>query len=305
MAIALDYTARIDPAALKAAGASDVLRYLKPDSVPTYAITLTEYRELVAAGIGVTLNWEYDARDWLGGAMRGADHARQAAAKARALDYPAGCTIFGSADFDMTRTQWTGAGRAYAQAFATGLQVYGYRPGVYGPADVLTWCRDEGIMDRFWQAGMSTAWSGGRNATTWSGAHLRQRGHKLVGGQDTDWNEILIPRWGQTGADSMLKDEKIPDTGTPGMGDRDGATILRDIWRAVMLGNTSGGPLWGSSPFVELDAKVAALQAGPVSQDAVNTAVRAALADPAVVAGLAGVIVDEVARRISDRAPAA
>lgn len=197
MGIALDYTFRIDPAALRAAGVSDVLRYLKPDRVPAYRIAAAEYRELLAAGIGVTLNWEYDAHDWLGGAAAGTAHAALAVAQARALGYPSGCVIVGSADFDMTRTQWTGAARAYARAFKAGVQLSLYGFGVYGPADVLTWCRDEVPADMYWQAGMSISWSGGRNAVPWTGAHLRQRRHLSVAGQDTDLNDILIAHWGQ------------------------------------------------------------------------------------------------------------
>lgn len=198
MSIVLDYTARIAPAALKAAGVSGVCRYvsLPQQNTAWKRIGKAEYNELTAAGIDVTLNFEYDARDWLGGADAGAHHGAVAVAAARALGYPSGSVIPGSADFDMNRVQWSAAGSAYARGFAKAVRAGGYRPGVYGPYDVLTWVRDEHIMDAFWQAGMSTAWSGGRNRNAWPGAHLRQRGHKTVGGQDTDWNDILIPRWG-------------------------------------------------------------------------------------------------------------
>jgi hypothetical protein len=162
----------------------------------------------VAAGIGVTLNWEYGSQDWLGGGTVGAQHATEAVRQAHALGYPTGCTIIGSADFDMTRTQWTSAGRGYALAFEAAIRAGGYQPGVYGPWDVLAWCDAETGIGVFWQAGMSTAWSGGRNANLWPGAHLRQRGHKTVGGLDADWNDILSPDWGQYKGDDMLADER-------------------------------------------------------------------------------------------------
>lgn len=200
MAIALDYTSRIDPGALRAAGVTVVCRYLSwlhywgglvHTGVNPKVIQGPEYAELRNAGLTVVLNWEYDAKDWLGGAAAGAEHAAEAVQQARALGHPAGAPIIGSADFNMTRAQWDSAGHAYATAFEAGVRSGGFMPGVYGPYDVLTWCRDETGMAVFWQAGMSTSWSNGRNAQLWPGAHLCQRGYKTVGGVSADWNDII------------------------------------------------------------------------------------------------------------------
>ena len=242
MAIVLDYTARIAPSALRAAGVSGVCRYVAPQVASTTwkRIGVIEYRELVAAGIDVTLNWEYDSRDWLGGAERGASHGRQAAAAARTLGYPTGAVIIGSADFDMARAQWLVAGEAYARSFAAAVRAGGYRPGVYGPWDVLTWVRDEGIMDAFWQAGMSAAWSGGRNARPWPGAHLRQRGHRTIAGQDCDWNDVLIPSWGArtVEGDDMADSWTQPLTqGTEGYAGQQRDTALAFAWRSANEAN--------------------------------------------------------------------
>lgn len=215
MGIVLDYTSRIAPSALKAAGVVGVCRYLSPDQPNTRwkVITPAEYQELRGSGINVYLNWEYSATDWLGGSSVGRAHGTAAQIEAHALGYPAGSVILGSADFDMTRSQWLNAGRAYAQGFAAGVRAGGYRPGVYGPWDVLQWVADEHLMDAFWQAGMSTSWSGGRNAAPHPLAHLRQRGHKTVGGVDTDWNEIRRPLWTggpaapSGGTDMLVRDE--------------------------------------------------------------------------------------------------
>lgn len=243
MSIALDYTGRIDPAALKAAGVSDVFRYLSwmnywggvSHNYPNpKIIQKAEYDELLAAGIAVTLNWEYDAKDWLSGSDGGAAHALEACKQARALGYPAGATIIGSADFDMTRQQWDGAGHAYAVAFGAGIRAGGYTPGVYGPYDVLTWCANETGLSRFWQAGMSWAWSGQRNRNRWPGAHVRQMNHRTVGGRDTDWNEILIPDWGQhrLGGLSMASEQLLNGWAQPvtSSGEKDGRGV--GIWVA-------------------------------------------------------------------------
>jgi hypothetical protein len=201
VSIALDYTRRIDPAALKAAGVTICCRYLSwlhfwggttHTGINPKIIQKPEFDELTAAGIWVILNWEFDEYDWLGGAAAGTAHAAEAVNQARALGYPAGAPIVGSADFNMSRAQWDSAGKAYASAFVQTLTAAGYRAGVYGPWDVLAWCATEVPgFSVFWQAGMSTSWSSGRNANPWPGAHLRQRAHLTVGGVQGDRNDIL------------------------------------------------------------------------------------------------------------------
>lgn len=302
MAIALDYTARIDPAELHAADVTQVCRYLSwlyywggtsHNYVNPKIIQRAEYDELRAAGIEVTLNWEFDEHDWLTGADGGSAHALEAVTQARKLGHPSTWVIVGSADFDMTRGQWDSAGREYGAAFRNVIRAGGYRPGVYGPWDVLTWCRDELGYDAFWQAAMSTAWSGGRNGRAWPGAHLCQRGYRTVAGIQADWNEILIPAWGGTEEDFMASADEI-------------LRLLRNIegivtrqsqdWDDLPSGvYPDGSPIveGGSVPnvtkqrLVELLAKVDGVTAGAApTQEQVNAAVLAALQDPAVVAGI-------------------
>lgn len=196
MAWVADYTARIAPAALKAAGVVGVCRYVSRSSWKV--IGKAEYAELRAAGIAVVLNFEDEANGWLGGAAAGKADAEFAVAAARALGYPAGAPIPSSADFNMTSAQWSVPCRAYAVAYRDGVRAGGFTEGVYGPSDVLGWCKTLGYR-WFWQAGMSTSWSAGRNATAWPGAHLRQRRHQMVGGVDVDHNDILRADWNGTG----------------------------------------------------------------------------------------------------------
>ena len=245
--VALDYTTRIDPAALKADGIDNVMRYLCYLPVGAWKkIRKSEYDELLNAGISVTLNWEFDERDWL--SNRGSQDAREAISQARELGYPPNCTIFASADFDMTRSEWVTTGRQYAKAFAHTCAINGYRAGVYAPWDVLEWVRAEGIMRYFWQAGMSTAWSGHRNAELWPGAHLRQRRHHTVGDIDTDWNDTLIPGWGQARMDLTAANLKqIADAvwqhplnqGTPGYAGQLAETGAAFDWQASATAATA------------------------------------------------------------------
>lgn len=197
--------------AMRAAGVTGVSRYLSwqdRDSLGK-VIHPAEYDRLRADGFGVLLNWEYSATDWLGGAPAGTAHGIEAVRQARALGHPTGTAIPGSADFDMSLAQWNGMARFYAKAYSDALRSSGYRPGVYGPWDVLTWCRDAGYMEVFWQAGMSTAWSGGRNRDLWPGAHLRQRRQIFIGGVDCDLNDIIQPDYGQAGVSDMEQNEKV------------------------------------------------------------------------------------------------
>ncbi len=203
----VDYAFPLHPstAALRAAGATGVSRYLSRRTPAALGkiVTAQEYQQLLADGFEVVLNWEYDARDYLGGAMAGANHAREAINQATALGYPRGCVIIGSADADVSRADWLGTGRPYYYAFSTGLRIAGYRPGIYGPYDVLTWAREDDVADIFWQAGMSTAWSQGRNRNLWPGAHLRQRRQVIIDGADCDVSDIIQADYGQTGGTNM------------------------------------------------------------------------------------------------------
>lgn len=213
--IVVDYSAgRIAPNALKAAGVVGVCRYLSWLPNPK-VITKAEYDELVSAGIRVTLNWEFRTLDWLGGSSSGSQHAAEAVNQAKALGYPKGQEIIGSADFDMSRNQWLLAGRAYAIAFANGIRAGGYRPGGYGPYNVLQWLKDENIVDAFWQAGMSHAWT--NNNQVWPGAHLFQHAHLTIAGTDTDYNDVLVtPLWGKatTKGKDMLRIAAVKTAGS-------------------------------------------------------------------------------------------
>jgi hypothetical protein len=184
MTIYADYTGRLTPEELKAAGVTGVCRYLSwlPNSK---CILKAEYDDLVSGGIDVILNWEYYATDWLGGRSAGAVHANEAVRQARNIGYPMGKPIPGSCDFNINRSQWDSTAKAYAESYSSGIRAGGYVPGVYGPWNVLEWCANEiPGFGFFWQAGMSWAWE--NNNQDWSKANLIQRRHLSIAGEDTD-----------------------------------------------------------------------------------------------------------------------
>jgi hypothetical protein len=296
MPIALDYTTRIAPAALTAAGVTHVCRYLSwlhfwggttHTGVNPKIIQKAEYDELTAAGIQVILNWEYDASDWLSGSSGGAAHAVEAVKQARALGYPAGAPIVGSADFNMSRAQWTSVGKAYGQAFVQTLTAAGYRAGVYGPWDVLAWCAAEVPgFSMFWQC-MSTSFSAGRNANPWPGAHLRQRAYLTVGGVQGDRNDILKEPIGMalTQADlDAIWNYKIGGTGGPNgaAGHREAHYALSDMRDQLLppyASSYDGGKYGAYNALAgRLDQLIAALDAPLTDADITAMADRIATA---------------------------
>ncbi len=184
MSIGLDYTQRIAPSALKAAGVTLVCRYIAPQDWKV--IHQAEYDELLRNGFKLYLNWESSARDWGDGAAGGKEDGVRAVRMAKALGYPAGSIIIGSADYDATDMNVI---RAYGSAFKAAIEAGGYKAGVYGPWDVLSVCQNLGFAF-YWQT-MSRAFSGWRNANLHPATNLWQKGYKTVGGVQADWNQII------------------------------------------------------------------------------------------------------------------
>lgn len=194
MSIVIDCTQSPSSAAMRAAGVTGVCRYVAPFGL-SKVIRKPEYDRLKADGFTVILNSENQTLDWLTGASGGMQRALEAAGQAIRLGYPLGLPIPSSADFDMTRTQWTRAGADFGKAYRDTLRANGYRPGVYGSVDVLRWCRDELGYDWLWQS-MSTAFSAGHNAIRLPGIQLWQRRHMTISGVDCDVNDIVDPNYG-------------------------------------------------------------------------------------------------------------
>lgn len=270
-----DYTSRIDPAALAAAGVVGVCRYLSRYSWKV--ISAAEYAELRAAGIAVVLNFEDYGDQWLQGSSAGAADARFAAAAAAAVGYPPGQPIPSSADFDMTSAQWP-ACRDYATAYRDTLRAAGYRPGVYGSWDVLTGCQGLGY-DWFWQS-MSTGYSGGRNARPWPGAHLRQAYPQTVGTTSTDHNVILRSDWSDMATiDDLANDMRY-------LAPRVEALKLGSA--TVRYGPEEGEDMWAVKQLQQLQAGT------PPTQDQITAAVSAVMHDPAWIAALAAALAGHV-----------
>jgi hypothetical protein len=176
-------------AALKAAGATYVMRYLSwnPPSNPNRkVIEQPEYDSYLAAGIAVGLNWEFSADDQRGGAANGRLHGAEAARQARALGAQPGDAIYFSADWDVQASQLPTC-RAYWAAAQE--MIAPYKLGVYAGYRAASDALDRGFFG--WQ---TYAWSYGR----WDDrAHIRQiKNGVTVGGADCDRNVLIHPTAG-------------------------------------------------------------------------------------------------------------
>lgn len=222
--IGYDYTARIAPAALKAAGCAVAFRYVMPQT-PYWTKTLRnpEAEELLAAGIPIVSNWETTADRMLAGAQAGHDDAVQLVADWKALGAPSGLTGWFSADWDVQPGQVT-AVLAYLEGAAPVLGGKAYT-GCYGGLRAVAAAMDAGFGG--WQ---TVAWSGGE----WdSRAVARQTGRRLiVGGVEVDENLIInlaaLGAWGgpTTGDDVPLTTDDIAAIAKAVNEYNDGSSVL-------------------------------------------------------------------------------
>lgn len=284
----VDYTGGVNIGQLAAAGKVFACRYGGPGGAWKH-LTPTEAQALSAAGIAIVANAEGSAAGLLGGWSAGVDWARSAEAHFAACGMPAGRPIYLSVDFDVTSGQWA----AVASALRGAASVLGVsRVGVYGGRRAIEWAHRDGVAQWFWQ---TYAWSGG----VWvPGNDLEQyRNGVSLAGIQLDLDRALTTDYGQwktTGDDMTPEDSEYL------------------IWRvealAHMLEEVRGGPEKGKAvPLITavkaLVADVAALKARPAVQPApvdpavVASAVKAALTDPEVLAGIARAVADEDHRR--------
>jgi hypothetical protein len=198
--IGFDYTARIDPAALKAAGCSVVIRYTTWLGWPK-SETHPEAVELAAAGIPVVANFESTADRMRGGAAAGHADAVEALGHLADLGEPRGVKVWFSADWDVQPAEVALClDYLHAAADALGGQQF---VGCYGGLRVVGAAADAGFAT--WQ---TVAWSGGR----WDlRAVAQQTGEqRVVGGVTVDVNEIInlaaLGAWLPGGTD-MTPDE--------------------------------------------------------------------------------------------------
>lgn len=184
------------PAAIKAAGACGVMRYLS-HSGPPKNLTTAEATALHQAGLSIGLVYESTANRAGKGSQAGCQDATFAYDQAHDLGVPGGTVIFFAVDFDTTADAVTPYFKGVASVPTA------YLPGVYGSLQVVDGLMSCGIVQWGWQ---TVAWSGGKLSDR---AHLYQRNHSAQPVPGTDENVLLhpFPLWLPAGA--------RPQVGTP------------------------------------------------------------------------------------------
>jgi hypothetical protein len=190
MKIALDYTGKIPGAILKAAGYTEVFRYLtdldRPDLWPK-GLTQPEVDDLRFHRIKVHLNRETTKDFMLGGYSKGLDEARKCRAWARRLGFADDEKIIYSADFQVNSAQ-----QALIDEFNLGVAHEDGQENVwnYGQYSVVKRCLDLGYGGG-WQITNSWSWDANRQLQKDPRAYAYQLiGGVSVGGVDCDRNEL-------------------------------------------------------------------------------------------------------------------
>lgn len=234
----LDYAGGyISGADLAAAGISFVCRYVTSGGteLPQKQLTGSEFTDLVANGIGVVFNWEYDASAMLNGASQGTSDAQAALANVLTLPgIPAGYqpVIYFSADFDATEDNQTPI-NAYLQAAAAVLGGPQF-VGIYGGYWPLSRALDAGVCQWAWQ---TEAWSG-QNVD--SRINLMQRnslGYKTIDGVQADIDEAHTDNFGQfTTGGTVQPTPPAPVENPPAIPKpSDAATQDSELWDQELL----------------------------------------------------------------------
>jgi glycoside hydrolase-like protein len=291
MTVGFDYTARIAPAALKAAGCTVAFRYTMPQT-PYWvkALRNAEAEELLAAGIPIVSNFESSANREGGGAQAGHDDAVTLLANWHALGAPSGLIGWFSADWDVQPSEIP-AVLAYLNAAASVLGGKRY-VGCYGGERAVKAAADAGFG--IWQ---TVAWSGGQ----WDPrAVARQTGRQLiVGGVQVDENQIInlaaLGAWGgptPVGGSAVPNipasiAQNIPDVAAQfppnGTFDTDTALIWADARAAAAM-------LYAKQARDAINA-LAARQAQPVDVNALAAALAPHLAAGATADSIAQAVV--------------
>jgi Rv2525c-like, glycoside hydrolase-like domain len=245
----VDYAwSRPDPAGLYAAGKRFASRYLSYDTTGKN-LTAAEADELVAAGLAVVCNWEWQAGDARNGYDAGRKYAQEAAKQAAACGMPAGRPIYFSVDYDPAG--YYGQIDAYFRGIASVLPVE--QIGAYGGYDTIDYLLAGGLIRWAWQ---TYAWSGGR----WHpGAHVQQyRNGVIVAGGDVDLNRATVDDFGQwpaRGDDMALTDDEHRMLANL---DRQATSWFYDLAEVSGINNGTEPPRphYNRERLIQLEAKV-------------------------------------------------
>lgn len=197
-----DYSmARPGAAALQAAGAVGVIRYLCPGRLDGVNITADEIADFDAHALPYGIVVEYAASWILGGYQSGLSTAQASLPMEAVLGIPRGVT-FAAVDFDIAPAQF-GTALETLRGMADGYGGWQY-VGVYGSKGFCEWVGANSQITRFWS---TDAWS---NYTPAANAALHQHAQWPAGTpvvQGCDHNLILGDWAPRTGEEDMTPEQ--------------------------------------------------------------------------------------------------
>lgn len=138
-----------DPAAIRAAGYTAVLRYVSAD--PTKDLSATEATGLHDAGLGIGLIYETTAQRALSSTIGGGNDAMVMRIRMRQLGCPAGTpALVNVGDWGVLPEQ-VGTVQAYYDAWRAGLQEYAAGAGGYGTSGIIHYLAADYPDDIWWE----------------------------------------------------------------------------------------------------------------------------------------------------------
>lgn len=163
-----------------------------PHIQPNKNCMLSEYRYMVAHGIGMVLNWEVTGQEAVRNPSSGLSHGNRARNQADVLTHPSDLPIIQSVDRGTAPNTFDNIAR-YQELFNKGCG--GLAQGAYGPAAMLDFLWDRGLIRVGWQIGGSKITG---NSYLSPNAAMKQSG-QFVGswGSPYDRDYILKPFYGQ------------------------------------------------------------------------------------------------------------
>lgn len=192
-------SARLDPAALKAANIVGVCRYqwieggTRPDFNRAKAIDKPEYDSYLRAGITVTLNCQVDKADYVGGYATGLRHGQLSLQHSRSVGHPDSTPVILTVQDSGIPTSAYPTAVEYMHGFVDG-RGQGSQ-AFYGGTDIGNLCVRAGYARFIWQAAASS-WS--TQASQWVALRqLTSKSYPQFPPLSYDENDIVAPYYGQ------------------------------------------------------------------------------------------------------------
>lgn len=177
------------PAAIRAAGYTDVLRYVSQDA--TKDLTAAEADQLHSVGLGVGLIFETEAMRATSSSVGGAEDAAAMLARMRELGAPVGTpALVNVGDWGVLSEQ-VGAVEAYYAAWRRGLQEYLPGAGGYGTGGIIHYLAASWPDDLWWQNAINDLGQSGSQVVPAASLYQRVTPTRTIAGALGEYDESV------------------------------------------------------------------------------------------------------------------